>query len=115
MDPRQPPTTDEPPPQKPQSWTNAIASFMRRHHIHASRGEWFHIHRNHRFGNGPGGWWPIVVVIGLVWLAYQIFLWLVGILRAIIQGVAEFLTTIAPILMLIIIAGVVAAFKRRRR
>lgn len=91
---------------------------MRRHHIHAQRGEWYHIHRSHGRGRRPGhGWRLVLLVLGVIflgWLACQVFLWLVKILQAIIEGVADLLVAGVPVLLLLLILGAVVAVQSRR-
>ena len=68
--------TLDPKPAESGSWTDAIASFMRRVHVRAKHNEWIVVHRggqNTGPSNGGNNGWPIwliiVAVIGGVWLA----------------------------------------------
>ena len=120
---QQPPTTEPPPKGKDTSWHNAIASFMSRrvHHIRARSGEWYRIHRNRGGGNGGYGgdgkhWLRLLLFLGIVWLAYHVFLWLVEAVRAVIHGVAEFLVAVTPaVIVIMIIGGVVVWYQQHKR
>ena len=105
MDQPQPPKTDPP---KNTSWHNSIACYMSRHvrHIHAKSDEWYRVHRSGcgGSGGGGGGWIYLLLIAGVMfacWLAYHVFIWLVDVIRSIIQGVCSCVIAMVPVLLLI--------------
>ncbi len=104
---------------KPRAWRIVCERFFRHRHVRADKNEWFHIHRDGG-GNkpGPGGgsaWLVVLACCFAAWLAYEIFLWVIEVLRAVIHGVAGILDALAPYLLLIVIAATVVWWLRRPR
>ena len=110
---QRPPIIDPQPNQEPKkdtSWHNTIASFMTRRirHMRASSNEWIRVHRNgngSRGGGGSGGgggWLVLLGVFGIGWLAYQIVMAVVQTVQAFVQGVAEFISDITPVVIVVL-------------
>jgi len=105
---QQPPITEPP---KNTSWHNTAALYMssRIRHINAKSNEWYRVHRSgggsgSSGGGGGGGWIYLLLVGGALfacWVAYQVFIWLVDVVRSIIQGVCTCVIAMVPVLLLI--------------
>ncbi len=107
-------------PAKPENANPEVAGakplFFRHRHIRASLNEWFHVHRNGGAKKpGSGGWLVVLACCFAAWLVYQIFLWIVDVLRAVIHGLAGILDVAAPYLLLIAVAAGVAWWLRRKQ
>ena len=104
-----PPIIDPPP--KNTGWHNSVASFMSRRirHIHVSGNEWYRIHRDSSSSSGGGGGgdyrWLLKLLMlgGLAWLGYQVFLWIV-----------ELMKFMAPILVILVVVYIVGKAASRR-
>ena len=55
-------------------------------HIQAGPTEWIRVHRNegHRPRGGSWGWVGLVALIAVLWIAWEILKWLVGLFLAIL-------------------------------
>ena len=111
----QPPEIDLPPKQAT-SWHNSIARRIR--HINASKSEWYRVHRGGGSGSSSGGggdgWIHLLIYLvkaaaGMIALyaAYLAFLWLVEVVRSLIQGVCTCVIAVVPYVLLVGIGLVV--------
>lgn len=77
------------------SWTSAVASFMRRHHINAEPGEWYQIHRHGNNGLGHSSnrskppFWVYIIggIVGLI-IGIVVIQWLIELITAMLPWVA---------------------------
>ena len=104
------PSEIDPPPKQATSWHNSIARRIR--HINASKSEWYRVHRggggSSSSGGGGDGWIHLLIYLvkaaaGMIALyaAYLAFLWLVEVVRSVIQGVCTCVIAVVPYVLLI--------------
>ena len=109
----QPPIID---PQQSRGWWKAMTSFISRclRSIRARSDDWYRIQPTGRVSsNGGSGWTFLLLVAGAMftcWLAYQIFMGIVELIRDIIQGICSCLIAAVPFVLLGLIGLCVVAW-----
>ena len=110
----QPQQSTQPRASDKQSWTSAIASFMRHRHTHADPDEVVHVHRGGSCGGsdgsgGGGGWDGLFVLIGVVaagYFGWKFVCWLLALIQTVfawicqvIESIFSFIATAIPVVI----------------